>query len=39
MDKETNKKLKALDISTTLVDNVASVLFLLMETFSENFVG
>ena len=30
---------KTLDISTTLVDNVAFVLFLVMEIFSEGFLG
>ena len=37
MDKKTNqKKLKTLDISATLFDNVAFVFFHVMETFSED---
>ena len=39
MDKETIKKLKTLDISTTLFDNVAFVFFHVMETFSKDFFG
>ena len=47
MNKKTNRKLKTLDISTILFDNVAFVFFHVMETFykhfmetfSENFLG
>ena len=38
MDKKTNKKLKILDISTTLFDNVAFVFFHVMEIFSKDFL-
>ena len=38
MDKKTNKKLKNLDISTTLFDNVAFVFFHMMATFSKYFL-
>ena len=38
MDKETNQKLKTLDISTTLFDNVAFVFFHVMKTFSKDFM-
>ena len=38
MDKKTNKKLKTLDISTTLFDNAAFVFFHVMETFSKDFL-
>ena len=38
MDKKTNKKLKNLDISTTLFDNVSFVFFHVMETFSKDFL-
>ena len=40
MDKKTNhiKKSKTLDISTTLFDNVAFVLFNVIETFSKDFL-
>ena len=39
MDKKTNlQKLKTLDISTTLFDNVAFVFFYAMETFSKDFL-
>ena len=38
MDKKTNQKLRTLDISTTLFDNVAFVVFHVMETFSKDFL-
>ena len=38
MDKKPDKKLKTLDISTTLFDNVAFVFFHVMETFSKDFL-
>ena len=36
MDKKTYKKLKTVDISTTLFDNVAFVFFHVTETFSKD---
>ena len=38
MDKKTNQKLKLLDISTTLFNNVAFAFFHVMETFSKDFL-
>ena len=38
MDKNTNKKIETLYISTTLFDNVAFVYFHVIETFSKDFL-